>query len=58
VLLKSDKFGTMLGNFGTATQARAVCAQFEGGPLSWLQPWEGLWEAECRERWYRVINDG
>jgi len=56
LLLKSDELGMLLGNFETATQARAACAQFEGGPLSWSQPWEGLWESEGRKRWYRVIS--
>jgi len=55
LLLKSDELGTVLGNFETATRARGVCAQFEGGPLSWSQPSPELWEAQGRKRWYQVL---
>jgi len=52
LLLKFDELGTMLGNFETATQARAVCAQFERGSLFWSQPWE----VQGKKRWYWVIR--
>jgi len=54
--LDSTDVNTELGEFDSATEARAACARHEGGPLSWLQPWDGLWEAQGQERWYRVTS--
>jgi len=55
VLLDTDEPGTMLGEFETATQARAACVQFEGGGLSWTQPLPEMWEARVKKRRYRVL---
>lgn len=55
-LLESDRVGAALGEFETAVEARSACAEHERGGLSWLQPWEGLWEAQGIGQWYRVIS--
>lgn len=56
LLLETDHIGTDLGEFETAAEAHSACAEQEGGVLTWLQPWEGLWEAQGEGRWYRVIS--
>ena len=55
LLLDSDELGTTLGRFETATEARTVCAEFEGAVLSWSQPIQDFWEAQGEKRWYRVL---
>jgi len=56
LFLDSEDVNVGLGEWETAIEARSVCAKHEGDTLSWSQPWEGLWEAQGRERWYRVIG--
>jgi len=56
VLLGATDVDAELGEFESATEARAVCARYEGGVLSWSQPEERVWEAQGLERWYRVIG--
>ncbi len=56
LLLDSTDVDIELGEFESATEARAACAKHKDGVLSWTQPWEGLWEAQGLEHWYRVIS--
>jgi len=56
LLLKFDELVTMVGNFETATRARATCAQFESYPLSWSQLSTELWEAQGKKHWHRILT--
>ncbi|MGY2892729.1 hypothetical protein [Deinococcus sp. UYEF24] len=46
-----------LGHFETATEARSACASYEGAVLWWEQPWAGIWQAQGKRYWYRVVSE-
>jgi len=56
LFLYSTDLDADLGEFESATEARAVCARYEGDVLSWSQPEEEVWEAQGLERWYQVTS--
>jgi len=56
ILLNTGEPESELPLSDSATGARAACAAHEGDLLSWIQPEEGMWEAQGHERRYRVVR--
>jgi len=44
-----------LGHFETAAEDRSACASHDGAALSWQEPWDGMWYAQGKAYWYRVV---
>ena len=45
----------MLGQWKSKQTAQFVCEAFQPTPLSWVQPWDWMWQARSNLYWYRVV---
>lgn len=51
----TDDVAANLGSFDDKKTAQLACMGHADEPLTWQEPWPGMWQARSEAYWYRVV---